>query len=270
MKDLFELVDNWRSPMNLLWNYKYLRRVAVIFSLSMIPIWIVLGFDSGIGQIEEALKALLIGEDVATAFHSIYGMSFHFSSFVIYGLTFCAMSMHLESVGLKHSKNIICSGAFTLFNIGVFELGYMALFAHFQMNRNILEWFITDFWKTPVIANFSFVLIGLMVFLLFIGESFNVDGSRSFRFRFKKELFVVFGLAFASLLLWIYFPLPVETLTIGEWTSSNLFPQTHYAYMLSSIHLRNDALHFVNVMVKAFFAITQLHFFAGFEELVVV
>jgi len=247
MQDIFLLIDSWHSKFNLLRDYKYLRKVALIFALTMIPLWLALGFDSGVGMIEEGFKTLLFGGNISEAAYSVYGRSFHFSSYVIYGILFYALSRLFERLNLKGSKNVCYSTFLVLFNIGVFEIWYMASFAHYQMKRNLTEWFITDFFATPVIMNILFLVLGSLTILAVWLDSFTLNSGkivgRNFRFSPDKKLIIPLLLCLASISLWIYFPLPVEQATLADWTSSTLFPQTHYAYKNSKLYVANDALH---------------------------
>lgn len=212
-------------------------------------------------MIEEGLKAFINGGNVVEAVYGIYGMSFHFSSYVIYGVLFCDVSYHLEHLGIRHSKNIVYSAYLTLLNIGLFEMWYMGSFAFFQMNRNVLEWFVTDIFEACVMTNFSFVLLGVMTLLFLMADSVMVNGKeivgRAFQFRFNTKVLVVAVLTVVSILVWVYYPLPIETLRIGEWTSSTLFPQTHYAYKNSQLYMQNDLLHSINLTTKLLFMVTQ-------------
>jgi len=267
--DFFEFIDSFQNNINLLWNFTYLRKVVLLFSLSMIPLWALLGWDSGLGMIEQGIgnfPNFIFGNitftDWITNIYSVYGVTFHFSSFVIYGLLFVSISFLLENLGIKHSRNVVFSGFLTLLNVGAFECWYMASFAYFQMNRNILEWFTTDFMEPPVIMNFSLLILGLLICLFVWAESYKLNNGeivgRNFHFKPEYSL-IILALCgcFLSILLWYFYPLPISQITINDWTSSTLFPQTHYAYMQSPVHVKNDILHLINVMTKIMFAMVQ-------------
>ena len=55
MIDPFIIIDGWQVRVNILRDDAYLRRVFTIFSLLMVPVWFILGFDSGVGLLERAI-----------------------------------------------------------------------------------------------------------------------------------------------------------------------------------------------------------------------
>ena len=265
-EDPFERIDNVLPKVNLLRDYRYSRKIILAFSTVMIGIWFFLGFDSGVGIIEQLAKNmpdLVFGKIAFQEWIDIayvdYGKSFHFSAFVIYGYLFCGTSYWLErELGVKRSKNMIFSFNLTLLNISVFEHWWMGSFAHFQSRLNLVEWYIQEFW-------FLWLYLGLLVMGFYTVFYIWVDGfildennkviGRNHGFRLNKKMFMVIGVCLATILFWYFYPGYVERITIGGWTNSRLFPQTHYA----NTYVRNDFIHLTNVLVKMMFAFTQFY-----------
>lgn len=277
MEEVFKRIDRWNSKFNILRNHQYLRKVALTFALFMIPAWFLLGFDSGTGIIEEALKLLpnLLSGQISLQewikqSYVIYGRSFHFSSFTIYGLLFYGLSHHFEKIGLRDSKNSLYTSFLVLFNIGVFEFWYMATFASLQMHRSIIEWFTNDFYAPPVFGNFLFLILGAVTILSVYVESYLFNNKkfvgRLFQFKPTMKILLVFAFCLAAIFFWIYYPFQVKTAVLGGWRSSKLFPQTHYAYKDSALYIPNDLLHLVNLVTKSMFAFTQFYVFFRFKR----
>lgn len=267
---MFNVIDNFDAKINIFRDSPYMRRVTLAFALSMIPVWLIFGFDSGVGMIEELaaqffgwLTGSIINPDYYGAMNSIYGMSFHFSSFVIYGLLYYAISSHLEGLGVKHSKNVIYSGCLVMLNIAVFEWVYMGSFAHFQMGRQLTEWFVSDFWFLQQYLNVLF--LGIAGLLGVWTESYN-GNNRVYKFKFNKKILAIICFTVAMFMLWIFYPFQTESAVIDDWQSSALFPQTHYAYVNSKLYIQNDLLHALNVGVKALFAVSQIFVIKGFKH----
>jgi hypothetical protein len=239
--------------------HRYLQQVALVFAFSMLLVWVVLGWDSGVGILENwftVFPQLLTGEMSLGEFidvgYKVYGRTFHFSSYVIYALLYVAVSQHLESLGLVKSLNVFASAGLVVLNVTVFELWYMGCFAVFQMNRRLIEWFTSDILFLQQYLGFlGFGLWGVLAVYTISRNNFHSS------FRVSPRSILVLLTLFYSALFWIYYPFPVETVTLQDWTSSTLFPQTHYAYVNSEIYVANDLLHLVNVVVKALFALAQ-------------
>ena len=273
MRDPFEWIDNLVPKLNLLRNYTYTRKVAFIFSTIMIGVWFLLGFDSGMGIIEQLVKLLpnlILGKisfpDYITSAYVSYGASFHLSSFVIYGYLFCATSYWLQhSLGVERSKNMVFSFNLTLLNISVFEHWWMASSAHFQESVPLLEWYVRDFWFLRLYL--GLLLMGLYtVFYMWVdGLTLNENNEiidKKYRFCRNKKMFLAIGLCCAGILFWYFYPGYVETVTVGNWTNSRLFPQTNYRLA----YVPNNFIHLTNILVKAMFAITQFFILAGFKR----
>jgi len=227
--------------------------------------WVALGFDSGIGMLE-------IWNNNWQIDYSIYGKSLHFSAFIIYGFLFYGLSKHLEKLNINGSKNILYSSFLVLGNISLFEHVYMATVTHYQHNLSLWQWYIQDFFFLQQYL-WLLVLGATTLFALYI-DSYIIQNhktvGRYFKFKPNKKIFVIIGLCVVSFLVWIYFPFPVETITIGDWTSSRLFPQTHYYRLYENhafnIYVPNDLLHLVNLVAKALFAFAQLYIISCFKK----
>lgn len=263
---IVKFIDKLDYKWNLFRQDDYMRKVILHFALSMIPVWFALGWDSGVKIIEDGVVALprlimnelSFGEWISYAYRS-YGCSFHFSSYTIYGLLFWGISKHLSKLGIKRTLNLGYSVFLVLFGIGVFELWYMASFAYFQMDRNVLEWFISDFWEVPVILNFLFVVLGVFTVLAIWTDS--NDYKLNWKFDYKMTMIIFVTLL--SICLWIYYPLPIEQAHYEDWISNTLFPQTNYAYKAPDLYIGNFWLHLVNLIVKSYFALSLLSLVRG-------
>lgn len=252
MRDIFELIDK----IKFFRDDSYIRKVVLVFSVVMIFPWVVLGFDSGLGMLEIWKNNWQINYDA-------YGKTLHFSAFVIYGLLFYGLSSHFSKLGIRQSKNVFYSAFLVIFNIAIFEWFYMASFAYFQMRRNLLEWFINEF---LFLQQYLWMLIlGVLTLLAFYVDSYTVNDKkvigRLYRFFPSIEIAILIEWLLCSILLWIYWPL-AETVTIGVWSSSRFFPQTHYW----NIYVENNFIHLLNVLTKAMFATTQFYILSRFRK----
>jgi len=231
----------------------------------MLGFWVILGFDSGVGMLEfwNSYPNFLLN-------YSAYGKSLHFSAFVIYGFLFYGISYYFEKLGLKGSKNVFYSACLSVFNIGVFEIWYMGMFATFQMNRSLTEWFFSDFWEIPVVMNFMFVVLGVVTLFSFYVDSFKLNDNkvvgRLYKFQLNYLTVWLIQISVCLALFWIIYPGHIETISINGWQSSRFFPQTHYAYVNSELYVQNNLLHLVNLIVKAMFAFTQFYILTRFKR----
>lgn len=271
--------------------FKYHDRLRIIIwwgSWAALLAWVVMGFDSGYGQIEYATYAIKdyflspsstpFWERVTTAWNWAYGKTMHWSAFTIYGLLYWATSWHLENeLGFTKTMNSAYALAFTLFNIGIFEGFWMWGYAYFHDQW----WTIT--WKMPqlriIIQNVSWTVIGVLTLLLFWVQSHIHDEEgrvlgRIYAFKPSKSLLAISLITVAFAALWVYYPWnvkPVETYIegYGLWQNSNLFPQTLYTIdlnLLDSVnagewfYVQDDLVHFINTWVKSLLAMTSLLF----------
>ena len=257
--------------------------------------WVVMGFDSGYGQIEYAVYAakdyllkpsshLLVPgaptfwESVIAGWNWAYGKTMHWSAFTIYGLLYWATSWHLENdLGFTKTRNSAFTLAFTLFNIGIFEWAWMAGYAYFHDQW----WTVT--WRMPqlriLIQNVGFTFVGLSTLSLFWLQSLvHDDGGhivgRIYRFRPSKALLAISLITVAFAALWVYYPWDVKGVSTyiegyGPWQNSKLFPQTLYTVDLDIsdninvgewFYVQDDMVHFLNTWVKTLLAMTGLYF----------
>ena len=246
----------------------------------------VMGFDSGYGQIEYAIYAIKdyylspsstpFWESVTLAWNLAYGKTMHWSAFTIYGLLYCATSWHLEKeLGFTKTKNSAYSLAFTMLNIGIFEWGWMYGYALFHDQW----WSVT--WKMPqlriLIQNVGFTFVGLSTVILFWVQSHvhDEDGNvigRLYTFKPSKALLTISLITVAFATLWVYYPYdvkPVETYIegYGNWTNSDMFPQTLYTVdtnLLDDVnagewfYVEDDMVHLWNTGVKTLLAFSGL------------
>lgn len=274
MINLFDWVDSRAWRFNIFRDHNYLQNVALIFCGVACILWLALGFDSGVGILEEAVLAfpsLLNGHLTLNQWiqqsYTVYGRSFHFSAYVIYGLLYVGLSRHLDHIGLEKSRNITYSIALIALNISVFEWWYMGSFTIYQMNRNLLEWIVTDFW---FLQQYLWILLFGLVAVIGVWVESHIFNDqkltgRLFTWKPDRTMLLASVLTVLSIALWIYYPLPVETVMVNDWTSSTMFPQTHYAYKSATLYIENNLLHGVNLIAKAMFALTQLIFVRGFK-----
>ena len=256
--------------------------------------WILMGWDSGYGQIEYALYAVkdyfLISsrapfwDQVLAGWNWAYGKTMHWSAFTIYGLLYWATSWQLENeLGFTKTRNSAYALAFTLFNIGVFEWGWMYGYALFHDQW----WSVT--WKMPqlriLIQNVGFTIVGLSTLLLFWVQSHihdeegNVLG-RLYTFKPSKSLLAISIATIAFAALWVYYPWNVNTVETyiegyGPWQSSMLFPQTLYTVdtnILDDVnagewfYVQDDLVHFMNTWVKVLLALTGFYFVRSWKK----
>jgi len=268
-KDIFMLLDSVPlrfgsiDLLGFLRNVHGWRRYFLFCVVACSVCWLVFGFDSTWSQLlpfVDNLPLLLTGkvslEQVWKESQKYYGTGNHFSAPVIYGSAWILLSIYLEKIGIRKSKNFILTSALSLANIGVFEWIYNLLYANLQHQ----PWTITFAWKqvTNLTSFTLYTFVGSLALLYLYTEGYKPNTNRTTKILFTSALFFI--------LLWVFFPFPTETLTVettvGTWTSSNLFPQTMYAVDLDPtdglavgkpFHVNNDLLHFVNLMAKICF-----------------
>lgn len=243
--------------------------------------WIVFGFDSTplqfIHAAYEGLVPLADGvgswQNVIQIYHSYYGKEMHWSAFVIYFLLFWGLSKSWEKAAIIKSKNLVFSFAAMFLAIGIFEWFWILSFSYFQNQ----PWVST--WRFPqmkiLLQNTAFTLAGGLTCLYMLTERWHwngkIQGERAYYFQARHWVLWLFvGLSIASALLWIYYPGPVQLLTVqlenGQiWQSSRLFPQTLYTVDVDPgdginagvwFWIQDDLIHAVNTGVKAIWAAT--------------
>jgi len=94
-------IDEWHSDWNFLSATKAQRYTAVLMSGIALFLWLVRGWDSGVGS---------------------YGASLHYSVFVIYGFEFFLLNLWIDKVHkIKGVRNLIISVLWTIFSVAIFE-----------------------------------------------------------------------------------------------------------------------------------------------------
>lgn len=243
-------------------NIRMWRKYILVLTVGSFVAWAVLGWESTwyqLGVYLQSFPSVLLGQVSLSAIHvesvSYYGVGQHLSSAVIYGVCFLLLSLHLEKQGVGKSMNFFFSTALTLMSVGVYELVYNWLYSTCQGQA----WTFSFAGKQGLnLAVFTFfVIIGL--FSLFYLYSLR------FKPRFSTLTVLFVALSVVTYLLWVFYPLPVDSLTVGSWTSTNVFPQTMYAVNVEAglgsgeaFFVENNLLHLVNVLNKFFMALTVL------------
>jgi len=236
-------------------------------------LWIWFGFDSCFDQIQyflfgipSFLRGELAWNGLVELFWSRYGIGTHFSAFVIYGLYFYLLSLHLEKYGLVKSMNLTLSLFLTMLAISVYEWLWMVCYAIFHDQTWVLVW------KTGQnrILFMETVFLGLgTLALIFLHEINRLYG---FHFNLNKKACLLTLTSVLSWIFWIYYPFPkpyleVET-TIGVWKPSPYFPQTLWTIDLDPLDdvgvgepywTWNDAVHFVNILTKILITLSLLY-----------
>ena len=105
---MLNLIDEWHSDWNFLSATRAQRYTALVMSGIALFLWVVRGWDSGIGQ---------------------YGTSLHYSVFVIYGLEYALLNWWMDTVQqIRGIRNLIVSVMITIGSVAIFEwywgLGY--------------------------------------------------------------------------------------------------------------------------------------------------
>ncbi|MBA7700522.1 hypothetical protein ES703_109237 [subsurface metagenome] len=130
-------IDEWESDWNFLSATKAQRYAALIEVGIALFLWIVRGWDSGIGQ---------------------YGTSLHYSVFVIYGLEYATLNFWLDTVEkIRGIRNLIISVLWTMFSVALFEwywgLGYALLHG---------EWWVLTPSNTVFTELITITIIGVL------------------------------------------------------------------------------------------------------------
>ena len=292
-KDPFDFVDNlklirWKGHyFNPFAKYVLNRRLAFVFAifLGFVP-WVLFGFDSCVAQVMMFIYKLpnvLMGKMSFDVFIqkywvAYYGKEFHYNAVVTYGLMYWGLSRHYDKkFGITKSKNMAYSCAITWLSIGVFEFFWMGSFAFFQAQPWVLTFKMPQF--NIIRQNIGFFVAGVVCIIYMYVDShiFNSEGDavgRSYTFRVDKKALFLIGLTVASCFFWWYYPFPTEQIivetAVGPWISSKLFPQTLYTISLDPtdninagtwFYVENNAVHAVNIGVKALMSLTIFYIF---------
>jgi hypothetical protein len=200
---------------------------------------------------------MLIGQatwgDVVAGYYSGYGAWLHWSSLITYALVFYYTSKHFSDIDIKGTLNSVLSLCVTWLSIGVFEVYWMWCYATFQNQAWVITWVMPQ--ARILVQNTMFLIIGVFGLLYMWGMGFIWQP------RHRVPILFFFSVLFS--LSWVYYPFMVPSLTVGNWTNTNLFPQTLYT-VLNDPHpevnagvaywVQGDLIHFYNVVVKALMA----------------
>lgn len=292
-EDPFGFIDglSWKVKgyeLNFLKDEIGIRKEAFAFAIVCLAAWIVFGFDSTplqfIHVLYDGVPGLIMGQktwaDLVQIYHSFYGKEMHYSAFVIYMLLYWALSKTWSRVGVKGFKNVAYSFIGMFLAIAVFEWFWILGFATFQNQ----PWVAT--WKWPqlkiLLQNLAFTVTGALGCLYIWVDSYILEAreiiGRNWHFpKFLRawKLWILVVLSVAAALFWIYYPWPVQQISVtlenGQvWESSRLFPQTLYTVDLNPadgvnagvwFYVQNDLVHAVNTIVKVLWAATAYMFF---------
>jgi hypothetical protein len=247
----------------------------LVFALVMAGLWVVCGFDSSPGQLIHVLyqlPAFFLGHanmgDLVQTYVSFYGKEMHYSAFVIYGLMYWALSVHMDQgliysirwwafdrlgivsqdlptqptgLGIQKSKNIVYSVCLTLLAGGAFELFWIFSFAYFQGQ----PWVAT--FQGPqlfiLVQDLVFVVFGVLgVFYMWADSYLMTDAGvitgRRWRFNWSWWSWILVLLTVSAIFLWWFYPGQIRQVTVtlnnGQvWRSSPFFPQTLYTIELT-------------------------------------
>lgn len=276
MKSIFDRIDEFNhsyfgfNPVGALKNISMWRKYIFLLTVACSFCWVVFGWESTWSMLYFYLKsvpALVFGQTTVALVQSgavqDYGIGQHFSTAVIYGVSFLLLSWHLEKEGIRYSMNFALTAAFSFMSVGVYEVVYNFLYATFQNQA----WTFEFVWKQG---------LNLTVFIFFIVvgvTSLVYVYSCGFRPHVGKWTLVFLAASVLTYCLWIFYPFPVSGLTVqttaGVWSNTHLFPQTMYAVDLNPVSgvaigfpyfVGNWFLHFVNVLNKALVSLTVLSF----------
>lgn len=266
------------------------RRVALGFAVACLSLWLLMGFDSSplqlIQVLADGVPGLILGQkslaDLVAIYNLFYGKEMHWSAFVIYVLLFWGLSRNWSRVGVTKTRNVVYSFGAMFLAIAVFELFWIISFATFQNQ----PWVFT--WRMPqlriLLQNTAFGIAGAFTALYIWVDSHKFvngkivmekqpDGKmgypRNWLFDLGSwKLWIVVVAGVATALLWIYYPWPVQQISVTlengvVWHSSRMFPQTLYTINLNPagavnsgvwFYVQNDLVHGLNTIVKALFA----------------
>jgi hypothetical protein len=268
-------------------------RNMLIFSLVMGGLWALSGLDSSPGQLIHVLyqlPAFFQGHaslaDLGQTYNYFYGKEMHYSAFVIYGLMFWALSVHMDQglrywwanlwghadassvdpggLGISKSKNIVFATCLTLLAGGVFEFFWIYSFSFFQGQPWVGAFHGPQL--RIISQNMIFVFVGGLGVFYMWADGYVIENEvnirRRWRFNWSWASWVLICLTAGSIILWWFYPAPVQqitvTLTNGQiWRSSPFFPQTLYTIELTPgsgsgtwFYVTDDWIHGLNTFVK--------------------
>jgi hypothetical protein len=245
---------------------------AAIFYILFLPplvAWLLMGSDSTTDQLVNFFLGipkllggqLTLGQLVDQTIIAWYGLGTHWSAAVIYSLTFIGLSKHLrDKLGVTNSRNVMATAAFTGLTIAAFEFTWMSLDYIYQGQH----WILTFQWPQGRIIDQDILMalpsIPLLADILYYKE---------LKLNLEKKTLALFAGTVGLWHLWINYPFPLQSLAVGQWTSSTHFPQTMYMIQTNPaiaigdlFYVPNDAVHLLNNVTKI---VTSLAFYNLFK-----
>lgn len=287
-QDPFSFMDNLNltvkgNNLNLFQKYRRVQQTALGLALVCGALWLILGFDSTplqfIHVLYEGVPGLILGklnwQDAINIYNLYYGKEMHYSAFLIYLLLFYGLSKNWEHKGIIKSKNMVYSFASMFLAVGLFEWFWILSFGTFQHQ----PWVYTWAWPQIriLIQNFFFTFVGGLGVLYMWVDSFILKDKeiigRNWKLNINWISVILIGLSIASALFWIYYPGPVQQISVilkdgSVWHSSRLFPQTLYTIKTDPsspiaagewFWVENDWIHGLNTLVKVIWAFTLFY-----------
>lgn len=279
MKSIFDKIDSQKwtfkgfSPFAVMQNAKTWRRYMLFCFVATVLCWAVFGWDSTWSMLQpyaSNIGALLTGRisfaEVRAQSQVYYGVGNHFSAPVIYSIAFITLSLHFEKYGITKSRNFFATTSLSLMSIGIFELIYNVAYANFQNQ----PWTMAFVWKqvTNLVFFIMFTVVGVLTLVYLYTEGYRLN--------FGKRTKVLSVIAIALWLTWIFYPFPVDYITVattaGDWTNTAMFPQTMYAIDMDPLDglaigvpffIENNLLHAVNTFAKMVSATALLSLCCG-------
>ena len=142
-------VKVFKTDLNILRYEKLIRDMVFKCIFIFAGLWLIMGFDSGVGQFEFPAMYLfesilkgspVVWDEMVRLYYWSYGKYMHFSVFVIYGSAYYFLSRYYhEKLHIKKCQNVAYSVVVVLFSIGVFEYFWMICYYVFQGQLWILK-----------------------------------------------------------------------------------------------------------------------------------
>ena len=145
-------IDNWHSDWNFLSATKAQRYTALCMSGIALFLWIIRGWDSGIGQ---------------------YGTSLHYSVFLIYGLEYTLLNLWIDKVHkIRGIRNLIVSCMVTVGSVALFEWYWGLGYAVFHGEKWVLTPLNTVYTELIIIS-----IIGILglIYAIHLGIKPTID-----------------------------------------------------------------------------------------------
>jgi len=281
MKNIFKYIDSLTAdfyglrPFGVFWYVSFWRKYLAVCVIISSFLWAILGWDSTWLQIQPYIdyfvsviknpSILIQGgvpfDELWQESKKYYGIGNHWSASTLYGLVFILLSNYLEKVGIKKSLNFFTTTSFLAMNVGIFEILYNILYAHFQHQPWTIQFVFPQ--ARNLILFTLFTVVGILTFVYLCSEGYRPN--------LNKFTIFLFVISVGTWLLWVLYPFPITYITVetttGTWTNSPLFPQTMYAVDVDPTDgvavgdpyfVENNLLHGVNLLAKIIFTMSFL------------